>query len=103
VAVQEMRWVMDRSQLADYYTFFDRNGNAVCYIWTDFIMHQEIIISVKSDRMLFIILRGCWYDILLTVHAPIKDKSDGIKDCDTDKYLVVSKSDSEREREAVSK
>jgi exonuclease III len=30
--------------------------------------------------MLYLILRGCWCDIVLNVHAPAEDKDDDIKD-----------------------
>jgi hypothetical protein len=36
---------------------------------------------VVSDRMLYIIVRSCWCDIIvLNVHVPTKDKIDDIKD-----------------------
>jgi hypothetical protein len=38
-------------------------------------------VAFISDRTLYIVLRGCWCDIIvLTVHAPIEDKSDDSKD-----------------------
>jgi hypothetical protein len=49
-------------------------------------VHKRIISAVKrvefvSDRMLYIILRSCWCDIIvLNVHAPAEDKIDGMKD-----------------------
>jgi hypothetical protein len=34
----------------------------------------------SSDRMLYIILQGCWFEIIvLNVHAPTEDKSDDTK------------------------
>jgi hypothetical protein len=32
-----------------------------------------------SDRMLYIILKSCWYNIVLNVHAPTEDKNDDLK------------------------
>jgi hypothetical protein len=48
-------------------------------------MHKRIISAVKrveyvSDRMSYIILRGCWCHIVLNVHAPTEDKTDDVKD-----------------------
>jgi exonuclease III len=53
---------------------------------TGFIIHKRIISAVKrvefiSDRMLYVILRGRWCDIIiLDVHAPTEDKFDNMKD-----------------------
>jgi hypothetical protein len=49
-------------------------------------VHKRIISAVKrvefvSDRMSYIILRGCWcHIIVLNVHAPTEDKTDDVKD-----------------------
>jgi exonuclease III len=49
-------------------------------------VHKRIISAVKrvesvSDRMSYIILRGCWcHVIVLNVHAPIEDKTDDMND-----------------------
>jgi hypothetical protein len=38
-------------------------------------------VEFVSDRMLYVILRGCWCNIIvLNVHTPCEDKSDDIKD-----------------------
>jgi predicted nucleotidyltransferase len=48
----------------------------------DFFMHKRIISAVKrvefvSVRMSYILLRGCWCDIIvLNVHAPTEEKID---------------------------
>jgi hypothetical protein len=48
-------------------------------------MHKRIISAVKriefiSDWMSYVILRGCWCDIIvLNVHAPTEDKIDDVK------------------------
>jgi hypothetical protein len=37
--------------------------------------------EVVSDRVSYIFLRGCWYNIIvLNVHAPSEEKSDDSKD-----------------------
>jgi exonuclease III len=49
-------------------------------------VHKRIKATVKrvefvSDRMSYIILRGCWcHIIVLYVHAPTEDKTDNVKD-----------------------
>jgi hypothetical protein len=52
---------------------------------TVFSVHKKIIaikrVEFVSDRMSYIILRGCWYDIIVfNVHATTEDKTDDIKD-----------------------
>jgi hypothetical protein len=48
-------------------------------------VHKRNISTVKrvefvSDRMLYIILRGCWcHIIVLNVHARAEDKTDDVK------------------------
>jgi hypothetical protein len=51
-----------------------------------FFIQKRIISAVKrvefvSDRMLYIILGGCWFHVIvLDVHAPTEDKIDDMKD-----------------------
>jgi hypothetical protein len=51
-----------------------------------FFVNHRIISAVKrvefvSDRMSYIVLRGCWCNIIvLNVHAPSEEKSDYSKD-----------------------
>ena len=53
---------------------------------TGFFVHKRIASAVKrvefvSDRMSYIVLRGCWCNIIvLNVHAPSEEKSDSLKD-----------------------
>jgi hypothetical protein len=53
---------------------------------TVFFIHKGIISAVRrvefiSDRMSYIILRGCWCNIIvLNVHGPWEHKGDDIKD-----------------------
>jgi hypothetical protein len=48
-------------------------------------VHKRIISAVKraefhSDRMSYLILRGCWcHIIVLNVHAPTEDKTNEVK------------------------
>jgi hypothetical protein len=51
-----------------------------------FFIHKRIISAVKgvqfvNERMSYIILRGHWFHIIiLNVHAPTEDKTDGVRD-----------------------
>jgi hypothetical protein len=53
--------------------------------WVQDFVHKRIISAVKrvkfvSDRMSYIILRGCWCPIIiLNVHFPRGDKTDYVK------------------------
>jgi hypothetical protein len=80
VGAQEVRWDKHGTKPADDYTFFCGNENV------DYHLHKGIISAVKriqffSDRMSYIIPRGCWSDIIfLSVHAPTEDKCKDMKD-----------------------
>jgi exonuclease III len=86
VGVQEVRWDKGGTEPAGDYTFFYGNGNADHHLGTGFFVHKRIILVVKrvefvSDRMSYIILRGCWHDIIVVnVHTPTEDKCDDTKD-----------------------
>ena len=53
---------------------------------TRVFVHHRIVSAVKrvqfvSDRLSFIVMRGCWCNIIvLNVHAPSEEKSDDSKD-----------------------
>jgi len=58
-------------------------------------VHQRVLLAVKreefvSDRMTYIILRGCWCNIIvLNVHAPNEEKHDDLKDSFFEKLWQV--------------
>jgi hypothetical protein len=85
VGVQEVRWGRGDTEPAGKYTFFYGRGNENQELDTGFFAHKRIISAVKrvefvSVRMLYIILRGCWCDIvILNVLDPTEDKIDDIK------------------------
>jgi hypothetical protein len=62
------------------------SGNENSDLGTGIFVHKRIISSVNrvefvSDRMSYVILRGCWCDIIvLNVHAPTEDKIYDMKD-----------------------
>jgi hypothetical protein len=83
VGVQEVRWVRGGTEPAGEHIFFYGRGNEN---HEGFFIHKRIIAAVTrvefiSDRMSYIILRGCWYDItILNVHAPTEGKMDDVND-----------------------
>jgi hypothetical protein len=62
------------------YIFLYGKGTEKHELGADFLVLKRIISAVKrvefgSDRMSYIILRGCWgHIIVLNAHAPIEDK-----------------------------
>jgi hypothetical protein len=82
VGVWKVRWDGGGTEPASEYRLFYGKGNENHELGTGFFVHKKIILAVKrvefiSDRMSYIILRGCWCDIIvLNVH----DKIDDIKD-----------------------
>jgi hypothetical protein len=70
-------------------------GNENHELGTGLFVHKRIISAVKrvefvNDRMSYIILRGCWFHIIvLNVHVPTEDKIDDKKDsfCEELEYI----------------
>jgi exonuclease III len=86
VGVQEVRWDKGGTVRAGDYDFFYGKGNENHQLRTGFFVHRRILSAVKrvefvSDRLSYIVLRGCWSNIIVVnVHAPSEDKSDESKD-----------------------
>jgi exonuclease III len=84
--VQEVRWEKGGTERAEDYAFFYGQRNGDHQLGTGFFIHKRIVSAVRrvefiSDRMLYIILRGRWCNIIvLNVYAPCEDKGDDVKD-----------------------
>jgi hypothetical protein len=74
------------TEQVEKYTFSYGKGTENYPLVTGFFLHKRIVLAVKSvelvsDRTSYIVLGGCWCDILvLNAHAVTKDKSDDSKD-----------------------
>jgi hypothetical protein len=74
------------TERAEDYTFFYGQWNGDHQLGTGFFIHKRIVSAVRrveliSDRMLYIILRGRWCNIIVfNVHAPCEDKGGEEKD-----------------------
>jgi superfamily I DNA and/or RNA helicase len=71
---------------AEDYTIFYGQGNGDHQLGTSFFVHKRVVPVVRrvefiSDRILYIILRGRWCNVIvLDVHAPCEDKRGDVKD-----------------------
>jgi hypothetical protein len=86
VGVREIRWEKGGTERAEDCTFFYGQGSGDNQLGTGFFIHKRMVSVVRrvefiSGRMSYIILRGCWGNIIvLNVHAPCEDKGDNVKD-----------------------
>jgi hypothetical protein len=85
VGIEAVRWEKGGTEWSEDHSFFYREGNEDYRLGTGIFIHKRIISVVRrvefiSDRMSYIILRGCWCSIIvLKVHTPRADNSDDIK------------------------
>jgi hypothetical protein len=81
----EARWEGGGTESAEY-TFFYGKGNENHEFGKSFFEHNTIISAVKSvefvsDKMSYIVLRGCWcHIIVLKVYAQIIDMNSRFND-----------------------
>jgi len=86
VDVQEVRWDKRGTLRAGDYIFTMATESKIIHWEQDFIVHHGIVSAVKrvecvSNRVSYIILRGCWCNIIvLNVYAPSKEKSNDSED-----------------------
>jgi hypothetical protein len=95
VGVQEVRFDFGGTEPVGEYTFFYGKGNENYEFGTGFFVRKRIMSAARrvefvSDRMSYIILRGCWcHIIVLNVHAPTEDKPNDVKDSFCEKLEPV--------------
>jgi hypothetical protein len=86
VGVQEIRWEKGGTERTEDYTFVYGLRNGDDKLGTGYFIHKRVISAVRrvefiSNRMPYIILRGCWCNIIvLNVHDTCEDMGDDIKD-----------------------
>jgi hypothetical protein len=83
VGVQKVRWDKEGTVGTGDYGFFYKKGNEDHQLGTGFFAHHRMMSAVKriefvSGRVSYIALRGRWCNIIiLNVHAPSQEKSEG--------------------------
>jgi hypothetical protein len=86
IGVQEAGWEKGGSEWAEYNTFVCEDGNGDHPLGIGFFVRKRNVSAVRrvlfiSDRISYIILRGCWCNIIvLNVHTTREDKSADVKD-----------------------
>jgi len=85
VSVQEVRWDTGGMVRAGDYNFVYGKRKENNQFGKVFLVQHRIFSAVKrvefvSDRLSYIVLRGCWCNIVLNMHAPSEEKSDDSKD-----------------------
>ena len=84
--MQEVRWDNGGTVRAGDYNFFYGKGNENHQLGTGFFVHHRTVSAAKrvefvSDRMSYIVLRGCWCNIIvMNVHASSEEESDSSED-----------------------
>jgi hypothetical protein len=83
--VQEVRWEGSGIKSAEYIFSYRKRieshelGTGILNIRESYQQLKRV--EFVNDRMSYIILRGCWFHIIvLNVHAPIEDKTDDVKE-----------------------
>ena len=86
MGVQVVRWDKGGTVSAGVILFSMEKKKKIIILEQDFFVHHGTVSAVTriefvSDRVSYIVLRGCWYNTVLNVHAPSEEKSDYSKDC----------------------
>jgi hypothetical protein len=80
-SLQEVRWDKGSTIKAGDYNFFCEIDNKYHQLRTGLFVFHRIVSAIKrvefvSDRMTYIVLRGCWFNyIVLNMQAPSEEKS----------------------------
>jgi len=80
VGIQVVRWDKGGTVRVRDYSFSYGKGNENNQLGTGYFVHRRIISAIErvdfvSDRMLYIVLRGRWCNIIvLNVHVPREEK-----------------------------
>jgi hypothetical protein len=74
VGEQEFRWEKRGTKRAEDYTFLYGERNEDYQLGTGSFLHKKFVSAVRkvdsfSDRMSYIILRGCWCNIIVMLCA----------------------------------
>ena len=84
LGVREVRWDKRGTVSAGDYNFFYGKRNDDHQLGTGFFVHHKIVSAVKrvefvSVRILYVVLRGSWFNIVLNVHAPSEEQHNDSK------------------------
>jgi hypothetical protein len=89
VRVQEVGGDRGGSERVGDHAFSYGNGIENHALGIGYFVYNRAIPAVKGDRISHVILRSCWYDIVLNIHAPTEDKTYDTKGSFYDKLKCV--------------
>jgi len=85
VSVQDVRWDKGGTITAGIIFFSMEKEMKIINLEQTFFAHHRIVSAVKraefvTERVSYIVLRGCWCNSILNVHTQSEEKSDDSKD-----------------------